>query len=127
MPDNMTKKGKKKPKIVYYDSDTDGSPTPRVELIYEDTKSVTEAKPEFKWGQIYHMLVEKRVPEAGLEDALYDNILRSGLTKASTRPEMFPCAQVIGWILPKVDVAGKIMNNVEDKGFASSTPGFIAK
>ena len=74
------------------------------------------------------MLVEKRVPEAGLEDlALYDNILRYGTTKVSTRLEMFPCAEVIDWILPRVDAAGMIMNSVEDKGFASFTPGFIAK
>ena len=102
--------------------------TPRVEIIYEDTKSVTRAEPEFKWGQIYHMLKEKKVPEARVEDlALYDNILRSGITKVSTRPEMFPCAEVIRWILPKVDAAGMIMNNVENKGFASFTPASIAK
>ena len=84
--DNMTKKGKKKAKIVDYDSDAKISPIPRVEIIYEDAKLVNKAEPEFKWGQIYHMLVEKRVPEAGLEDlALYDNILRSRITKVSTR------------------------------------------
>ena len=43
MPDNMTNKGKKKANIVEYDSDIEGSPTPRVELIYEDTKPLTEA------------------------------------------------------------------------------------
>ena len=41
MPNNMTKKGKKKEKIVEYELDTEGSPMQRVELIYEDTKSVT--------------------------------------------------------------------------------------
>ena len=124
----MTKKGKKKAKIVDYDSDAEISPIPRVEIIYEDTKSVTGAELEFKWGQIYHMLMEKKVLEAGLEDlALYDNILRSGITKVSTRPDNFPCTEFIRWILPKVDATGMIMNNVEDKGFASFTPGFIAK
>ena len=59
MLDNMTKKGKKKAKIVDYDSYIEGSPTPRVELIYEDTNSVTEEEPKFKWGQIYHMLVKE--------------------------------------------------------------------
>ena len=82
----MTKKGKKKEKIIDYDSNTEGSPTQRVELIYEDTKPIIGAEPEFKWDQVYHMLVEKRAPEAGLEDlALYDNMLRSGITKVSTR------------------------------------------
>ena len=50
IPDGMTKKGKKKAKIMDYDLDTESSPTPRVELIYEDTKPVTRAEPKFKWG-----------------------------------------------------------------------------
>ena len=57
-----------------------------MEIIYKDTKSA-RAKPEFKWGEIYHMLKEKKVPEAGLEDlVLYKNILKYGITKVSTRP-----------------------------------------
>ena len=87
MSNNMTKKGKKKENIIEYDLDTEGSPTQRVELICEDTKLVTGAEPEFKWGQIYHILVEKRVPEVGLEDlAVYNNIPSSGITKVATRP-----------------------------------------
>ena len=74
------------------------------------------------------MLKEKKVPEAWLEDLfLYDNILKSGITKVSTRPNIFPCLEVIGWILSKVDATGMIMHNMEDKGFASFTPAFIAK
>ena len=102
MPENMTNKGKQKAKIIDYDLDAEISPTPRVEIIYEDTKSITGAEPEFKWGEIYHMLVEKKVPEAGLEDlALNDNILRFGITKVSTRIEMFPCIEVIDGFFPK--------------------------
>ena len=67
----MTKKGKKKAKIVAYESDVQISPTPRVEIIYEYTNSVAREEPEFKWGQIYHMLVEKKLLEAGLEDVAY--------------------------------------------------------
>ena len=113
MLDSMMKKGKKKAKIIDSDSNPKSPPTPRVEIIYEYTKSVIVAEPEFKWGQIYHMLVEKKVPEAGLEDlALYDNILRSEVTKECTRPEMFPCTEVIIWILLKVDATWMVMNNV---------------
>ena len=67
----MTKKGKKKARIVEYDSDeevVEVAPVARVEIVYEDTKEVTGVEPEFRWGQIYHMLVERKVPEAGLED-----------------------------------------------------------
>ena len=75
----MTKKGKKKPKIVEYDSDTEMAevaPVTRVEIIYEDMKAITGVEPEFKWGLMFHMLVEKKVLEARLEDlAFYENIL----------------------------------------------------
>ena len=91
-PDSMMKKGKKKARTEEYESDAEISPVSRVEIIYEDTQVVTGAEPEFKWGQIYHMLVEKRVPEVGLEDpTIYENILRSEITKVSTRLEFFPC------------------------------------
>ena len=100
--DNMTKRGKNKSKIEDYDSDaevTEIASIPRVEIIYEDTKEITGANPEFKWGHIYHLLVEKKVPKVGLEDmALYDNLLRSRITKVTTRPRIFPCEEVIGWI-----------------------------
>ena len=103
IPDNMMKRGKKKAKIIDYDLDAEVaevSPIPRVDIIYEDTKAITRAEPEFRWGQLYHMMVEKRVREAGLEDlSLYNNILRSGITKVATRPKFFPYAEVIGWIL----------------------------
>ena len=113
----MMKRGKKKDKIVD-DSDEEVSeaPTPRIEIVYEDTKAITGVEPEFKWGQNYHWLVEKKVLEAGLEDlALYDNVLRSGITKVTTRPKVFPCAEVVGWILTKIDATWMLMNDVENK------------
>ena len=122
----MPKKSKKKAKVA--DDELDIEITPRVEIIYEDNKYVTRVEPEFKWGEIYHMIQDQKVPDTGLEDlTLFDNILRSGITKASTRPELFPCSEVIGWVLSKADAKGMIMYNVEDKGFASFTPVFIAK
>ena len=90
VPDSMTKKGKKKAKIIDYDLDieiTEVVPTLRIEIIYQETKAVTGAEPEFKWGHIHHWLIEKKVLEARLEDlALYNNVLRSRITKVTTRP-----------------------------------------
>ena len=87
---SMMKRGKEKAKIVDYESDAkiaEFASVPRVEIIYEDTEEITGAEPEFKWGQIYHLLVEKKVPKVGLEGlALYDNVLRSRITKVTTRP-----------------------------------------
>ena len=122
----MPKKGKKKAKVIEEDSDLEVMP--RVEIVYEDTRSVMGNEPEFKWGKIYHMLQDRNIPDAGLEDLpLFENILRSRITKVSTRPELFPCSEVIGWVLSKADVKGMIMYNVEDKGFSSFTLAFIAK
>ena len=98
--DTMPKKGNKKAQVIEEDSDLEIMP--RVEIIYEDTKSVTGAKMEFKWGQIYPMLQDQKVPDAGLEDLpLFRNILRLEITKVSTQLELFPCDVVIGWIFPK--------------------------
>ena len=88
----MTKKGRKKPKIVEYDSDTEvveDSLAVRTKIVYEDTKMITGAYIEFKWGEIYPMLFERKVPETGLGDLdLYENILRSRITKIATTPDM---------------------------------------
>ena len=46
--DTMPKKGKNKSKV--WDDKSKVEITLRVEIIYEDTKFVTKAKPEFKWG-----------------------------------------------------------------------------
>ena len=62
----MPKKGgKNKAKVTNEDSDLEVFP--KMEIIYEDTKFVTGAEQEFRWGQIYHMIKEQNVPDAGLE------------------------------------------------------------
>ena len=97
VPDTMPKKGNNKANIVDDESNVKMTPTPRVEIIYEYTKFVIEVEPEFKWGHISHMLHDKTILDVGLEDMnLFNNILRSGITKFSTRPELFPCPEVMG-------------------------------
>ena len=124
---NMPKKGGKK-KAKVHEEDLDLEIFPMIEIIYEDTKEITGVEPEFKWGQIYHMIKDHTVPDVGLEDiSLYENIRRSGITKVSTRPDIFPCAEVIGWILPQADARTMIMSNIEGKYFSSFTPTYIAK
>ena len=82
----------------------------QVDLIYEDTKPVTGSGLEYRWGKIYQMINDQSIPDAGLEDfPIYANIERSAIMKASTQPELFPCAEVIGWILPKVGVTKMIL------------------
>ena len=113
----MPKKGKKKSKATVEDSNLEIFP--RMEIIYEYTKAVTGPEPEFKWGQIYPMIKYQKVPDAGLEYIpLYANTMRSRITKVATRSELFPCAEVIEWILPRIEVSTMIISNTEGQAFA---------
>ena len=74
------------------------------------------------------MMVERKVSKARLGDlALYENILRSGLTKIATRLEVFPCVEVIGWLLSKIETVGMIINDEGGNPLASFAPAFISK
>ena len=85
---------------------------PEVEYIYEDTKPTTGVEPDYKWGEIYRMIVNQNVPDASFEElTIYANIEKSTLMKVATRPELFSCSEVIGWILPRADVTTMILEN----------------
>ena len=127
----MPKKGRKKLRIDESDSDTEVFEVPlavKTEVVYDDTKVITGVDSKLKWGHIYPMLVERKVPEAGLGDlSLYENILSSRLTKIGTRPELFPYVEVICWLLPKIETVGMIINYEEGNPIASFAPTFISK
>ena len=56
------------------------------------------------------MISSQTVTDASFEDMhIYANIERSALMKVATRPKLFPCSEVIGWILPRVDVTRMIL------------------
>ena len=84
----------------------------KVEYIYEDTRATTGVEPDYKWGEIYRMISNQNVSDAGFEElTIYANIEKSTLMKVATRPELFPCSEVISWILPKADVTTMILSN----------------
>ena len=60
------------------------------------------------------------------EESIYANIERSSLMNISTRPELFPCFEVIGWILPQEDVTTMILEKVDKQGYASYSPRYVA-
>ena len=50
--------------------------------------------------------------DAGLEGIpLYVNIKIYAITKVATHPNLFPCAEVISWILSWEDAATMIVSN----------------
>ena len=99
----------------------------KVEFIYEDTKATTGVEPDYKWGEIFRMISNQNVPDAGFEEmTIYANIEKSALMKVATRLELFPCSEVIGWILPRADVTKMISENTAKKGYATYIPAYVS-
>ena len=79
---------------------------------------------EYQWGGIYRLITRWEVPDIGFEEeTIYANIERYALMKIATRPEIFPCSEVIGWILPREDVTTMILENVDKQGYATYSTG----
>ena len=58
------------------------------------------------------MIANQNVPDAGFEElTISANIEKYALMKVATRPELFPCSEMIGWILPRADVTTMILAN----------------
>ena len=86
----------------------------KVEYTYEDTRRIVSVELEYKWGQIYRLITHREVPDTGFEEKnIYANIERSALMRVATRPELFSCSEVIGWILSRADVTTMILENVD--------------
>ena len=63
-------------------------------------------------GKVYRLITHWELPDTGFEEETNNvNIERSALMRVATRPELFPCSKVIGWILPKADVTTMILEN----------------
>ena len=99
----------------------------RLEIIYEDTKATTGVELEYKWGDIFIMISSQNVPDAWFEYMpIYANNEMSALMKVATRPELFLCSEVIGWILPRADVTRIILSNTAKQSYATYSPAYVA-
>ena len=93
--EKMSKRQKKKAPMV--EGEPEVEIITKVEFIYEDTKASIGVKPNYKRGEIYRMIANQNVPGVGFEElTIYANIEKSALMKVATRPELFPCLEVIG-------------------------------
>ena len=94
---DMSKRQNKKPLVA--EGEPDVEIITKVEYIYEDTIATTRVELDYKWGEIYWMISNQDVPDAGFEElTIYANIKKYVLMKVATRPELFPCSEVISWI-----------------------------
>ena len=67
------------------------------------------------------------MPNVGFEElTIYANIEKLALMKVATRPELFPCSEVISWILPKANVTTIILEKTSKQGYATYNPGYVS-
>ena len=108
--DKMSKRQKKKAPVV--EGEPEVEIITKVEYVYEDTRATIGVEPDYKWGKIYRLISNQEMPNTGFEElTIYANIEKSALMKIATKPELFPCSEVIGWILPREDVTTMILAN----------------
>ena len=87
----MSKRQKKKAHVA--EGEQEVEIITKFEYIYEDTKATTKVESDYKWGEIYRMIANQNVPDAGIEElTIYANIEKSALLKVATRLELFPCS-----------------------------------
>ena len=73
------------------------------------------------------MISNQNLPDASFEElTIYANIEKSTLMKVATRPELFPCSEVIGWILPRTDVTTMILENNAKQGYTAYSPTYVS-
>ena len=73
------------------------------------------------------MISNQNVLDARFEEmTIYANIEKSALMKVATRPELFPCLEVIGWILPRADVTTMILENTAKKGYVAYSLAYVS-
>ena len=121
----ISKRQKKKAPIV--EEEPEVEIVTKVERTYEDTKCIMGVEPEYKWGEFYKLITHRELLDTSFEEeTIYANIERSALMRVSTRPELFPCSNVIGWILPRADVKTMILENVDKQGYDAYSPGYVA-
>ena len=93
-------------------------------MQYTDIDSTTKVTPVYKWGELYGIFNNKNYPsiedEYGDDLGVYLNVRRSKLHRVATRPEVFPCTDVISWIIPIVDIDNMIIMNEEGYKVISS-------
>ena len=108
----MSKRQKKKAPIV--EEELEVEIVTRVEYTYEDTKCIVGIELKYKWWEFYKLITHWEVPDTSFEEeTIYANIERFALMRVATRPEIFPCSEVIGWIFPRADVITMILANID--------------
>ena len=121
----MSKRQKKKAPVA--EGEPDVEIITKVEYIYKNTRATTEVEPDYKWGDIYRVISNQDVPDAGFEElTIYANIKKYAMMKVDTRPELFPYSEAIGWILPREDMTTMLLENTTKEGYVAYIPSYVS-
>jgi hypothetical protein len=102
-----------------------------VMTVYDDTSGILYKEGEIlKWGEFYHMFKKSKFSievEDPKELQAFRNIKKSGIFRVASHPTMFPCADVISWILKNVNIDNKYIFNIRKEPITSFRPDDLAK
>ena len=79
---DISKRQKKKATVV--EGEPEVEIITKVEYIYEDTKATTRVEPDYKWGEIYMMIANQNVPDAGFDFLMFAYIVSSSNPASGT-------------------------------------------
>ena len=71
------------------------------------------------WYQVYQEFTKPKFPEDLPNRQVYVQVKRSKLHYVGAHPPIFPCVELIKWILQKVDPRFRVIRDHEGKAFAN--------
>jgi hypothetical protein len=102
-----------------------------VRAIYNNITRLIEKDGEtLKWGEVYYMFKKSNFSIETKElDELqaFNNIRKSGIFKVVAHPMVFPCIDIISWILKNIDINNQYVCNAKKEPIASFRLEFLAK
>jgi hypothetical protein len=86
--------------------------------MYDDTTIFLEkGEDSLKWGDIYQMFKKQNfIIDAEDQDELriFKNIRKYGIHRVAAHIAVFPCVDVIAWILKHIDLGNRYICNAQE-------------
>jgi hypothetical protein len=99
-----------------------------VKTCYGDTDSDAQASTSYQWGDIYTMFRDDKYPPTTrqADQEVYRKRNRSEIHRVAARPAVFPCADIITWLIPNVDLEDRVIRTTDkQKAIASFQPSAL--
>ena len=71
--------------------------------IYGDTACVFSKGESMSWYQVYQEFAQPEFPENLPDQEVYVQVKRSKIHYARANPSIFPCTEIIDWIIQKIN------------------------